>query len=153
MKRQCHDGSLNVHRVRKENTSSQRVKTVIKQTSFPRTTTTRFRCPPERHNALALNDLNKEMSARHLVAEGEGKTDPKRLKALHRNSPPNRKIRPSKRKTEQLLRVRVDGRVLKERALNSKVLGLLLRLQTVDARLKSVDGGFRVKVIVMQRAR
>ena len=47
-------------------------------TAFPRTETTRFRCPPDRYSALALNDLNKEMSARHLVAEGEGKTDPKR---------------------------------------------------------------------------
>ena len=56
-------------------------------------------------------------------------------------------------KLSNLLRVRGDGRVLKERALNSKVLGLLLRLQTVDARLKSGDGGFSVKVIVMQISR
>ena len=56
-----------------------------KTTSFPRTTTTRFRCPPDRHSALAQNDLNKEMSVRHLVAEGEGKTDPKRLETLHRS--------------------------------------------------------------------
>ena len=52
-----------------------------------------------------------------------------------------------------LLLVRVDERILKERALNSKVLGLLLRLQIVDARLKSGDGGFSVKIIVIQIAR
>ena len=85
------------------------------------------------------------MSARHLVAEGEGKTDPKkgnknsREPSKHEHSPPNS--------------VGVDIKVLKESALDGQALVTLVSLKTSNVSLKNSDAIVVGEVFVIQDLR
>ena len=86
------------------------------------------------------------MSARHLVAEGEGKTDPKRQQKP--------KKQPSGARTHNPPRlVRVDIRVLKESVLDGQALVTLVSLKTSNLSLKNRNAIVVGEVFVIQDRR